>query len=225
MGLIERSEIVLEICADNNALPQSIQDWIRRAERSIQVFWDCYKGEKVLFTESDFWFVGQSLAGLRSRDDFKLRNNRFLEWGSGFGVIAGIAARIGWQACGVESETFLWQAAKSLHEKNQSEVALALGNFLPNGSEQLSEVEDPRVSLLYVDSKPFGDNSQTRECETDPDLYPLEGFHLGDVGLVYAYSWPGEEHFLKQVFAHFAAPQTHLLLYRGPFQLELYTKN
>jgi hypothetical protein len=47
---------------------------------------------------------------------------------------------------------------------------------------------------------------------------------LSDFALIFAYPWPGEEHFLKAVFHRYARPNAVLLMYRGPYQVELYRK-
>ena len=125
------------------------------------------------------------------------------------GAVAGVAGLLGLDAIGIEAEEFLCEQARQLLDQEGISAEIWQGNFLPEGARGLAEPEDPLVSLThYIQS-----------------AYEQQDFSLSDFAIVFVYPWPGEEHFLKLVFDRFARHDALLLLYRGPFQIELYRKN
>lgn len=62
---------------------------------------DCFD-----FVPSDYAFVWRMLAALPPA--------RFCEWGSGFGIVTGLAEMLGWNACGLEIDARLADASRCL---------------------------------------------------------------------------------------------------------------
>src|SRR5262245_50345847 len=60
---------------------------------------------------------------------------RFCEWGSGFGVVTCLAAMIGFDACGIEIEPELVDAARRLAEDFELSAEFVCGSFIPRGGE------------------------------------------------------------------------------------------
>ncbi len=112
--------------------------------------------------------------------------------GCGFAVVAGVAGLLGLDAIGIEAEEFLCAEARELLKKQGVPAEVWQGNFLPRGARALAEQTDPLVSLTH-DIAP---------------AYAKYDMSLSDFALVFAYPWPGEEHFLKAVFNRYARP-TH----------------
>ncbi|MEM8734640.1 MAG: hypothetical protein AAGG44_10485 [Planctomycetota bacterium] len=197
------------------ALPQPVEDWIQIARESIQSFWDS-RSQKMQtgWVECDFRYVAQVLICLTQSDDSEASQGQpvivgpFVEWGSGFAVVAGLAAMFGMDSTGIESEEFIHLAAQRLHRGTAFRTQLVRGNFLPAGADELAEPSDPRVAL----------------AASIEEAYPQLERKLTDYQTVFVYAWPGEEHFLKQVFQRYAATEAVLLLYRGPYHLEIYRK-
>ncbi len=123
-------------------------------------------------------------------------------------MVSGVASLLGLDAVGIEAEEFLCVEARKLLEKCHVPAEVWQGNFLPRGARKLAEDTDPLVSLTH-DIAP---------------AYEQFDMALSDFAIVFAYPWPGEEHFLKAVFNRYARPNAVLLMYRGPFQVELYRK-
>ncbi|MFN3192205.1 MAG: hypothetical protein ACE361_16960 [Aureliella sp.] len=197
---------------DSILLPPAIDEWISMAGESIQAFWDSRK-EKMLkgWVECDYRLVAQALLQLspsHASSHACVVSGPFLEWGSGFAVVAGIAAKMGMEATGIESEAFLHRAALRLHQRESLDTELIHGNFLPNAAKELAEASDPVVSLAVSAN----------------EAYSQLGRSLSEYRTVFVYAWPGEEHFLKAVFERYAGANTILLLYRGPYHLEIYRK-
>lgn len=235
-------------------LPRGIASWIAHCTEQVTLFWDRFPDKKSPeWTECDFEFVSTTLFECHQRGLLKAGES-FVEWGSGFAVIAGIASRIGMRSIGIEVEPFLCRAARELQvtfaesesatRSNRTDIGPAAptlshgqtsesrldqaqncakalvdvehsrridadiweGSFLPLGSARFAEAHEPRVALKHGTA----------------DLYTQHGGRLDDFSAVFCYAWPGEEHFLKSVFATYCKPGCLLILHRGPYEIELY---
>ena len=193
---------------DQHDNPPELQRWLDAARSRLSRYWDQFK-EKPLpqYIECDFEYVATALKYCCDQD--LIDGRLFVEWGCGFGVVAGVAGLLGLDAIGIEAEEFLCEQARLLLDQEGISAEIWQGNFLPEGARDLAEPEDPLVSLThYIQS-----------------AYEQQDFSLSDFAIVFVYPWPGEEHFLKLVFDRFARRDALLLLYRGPYQIELYRKN
>lgn len=188
-------------------LPLAVQAWLRTARARIELYWDRFR-EKPLpqYIECDFDYVSAALLTCVERG--LVDGRLFCEWGCGFAVVAGVAGLLGLDAIGIEAEEFLCTEARQLLEKAAVPAEVWQGNFLPRGAAKLAEDTDPLVSLTH----------------DIPPAYEQYDMSLSDFAIIFAYPWPGEEHFLKAVFNRFARPNALMLMYRGPYHVELYRK-
>ncbi len=203
MGL---KELTLEV--PDTPLPDPIVHWLKVSRARIELYWDNFR-ERPLpqYVECDFELVAAAL--LECRDRQWIDGSLFCEWGCGFGVVTGVAGLLGMDAIGIEAEAFLCEQAESLLRSASIPAEIWQGNFLPDGARNLAEDSDPLVSLTHF----------------IPSAYETKGMSLSDFAIVFCYPWPGEEHFLKSVFHRYARKAAVLLMYRGPFQVELYRKH
>jgi len=88
---------------DDVPIPEAIQRFLREAQTRIDGGdWpEC-------FVPSDYAAVYQALAQIEPPP------RRVLEWGCGLGVVAGLAAMLGWEAEGVEQSRILAGEARAL---------------------------------------------------------------------------------------------------------------
>jgi len=100
----------------------------------------------------------------------------FLEWGSGLGVVAIMASRLGFESYGIEVEPLLIEHAQQLAESYGSEAEFAEGSFIP---------DDYQWGIEDV-GNPSRTNFDARAGYDDLDM------ELRDFDLVYAYPWPDE---------------------------------
>ncbi len=203
MALIE---IPLNL-SDDQPLLKPLETWIAAARERIELYWDHFSKQPLpQYVECDFDLVASALVEVvdRQLSDGKL----FVEWGCGFAVVTGIAAILGLDAIGIEAEEMLCTEGRKLFSKNGIEAEIWQGNFLPAGARGLAEDTDPLVSLTHY----------------IPPAYEANNMRLDDFAIVFAYPWPGEEHFLKVVFDRYARSDALLLMFRGPFHIELYRK-
>ena len=133
---------------------------------------------------------------------------RLCEWGSGFGVVALLAALRGWEAYGIEVEPALVQQAESLSEDLGIEARFATGSFIPTGGEDLLEFAE---DIDHIDT----------DC---PSGYEELEMAIEDFDLCFAFPWPGEHRYWEAVFDHYASEGALLLTYHGVESLNLQRK-
>lgn len=134
--------------------------------------------------------------------------HRFVEWGSGAGVVACLASILGWDAVGIEIEDPLVDLAEGLAEDHEIEVEFVRGSFVPEDCHaDLAEQRD--INWLRTDGA---------------DAYDWLGLDPDDFDLVFAYPWPGEEGIVLDIFAECGAVGALLLTYHGQEGLRLHRK-
>ncbi|MCP4082461.1 MAG: hypothetical protein GY743_19680 [Planctomycetaceae bacterium] len=125
------------------------------------------------------------------------QKSRFIEWGSGLGVVTIMADRLGYEAVGIEAKDLLVDFALDLADDFQSEAEFSVGSFIPDRFEW-----DPAS----------GDES-IRTIIDIPAGYDQLGVELRDFDLVYSYPWPTEHALYHNVMREFADPNSVLLTY------------
>ncbi|WP_428387761.1 class I SAM-dependent methyltransferase [Mucisphaera sp.] len=158
------------------------------------------------FVPADYPLVYQALASIEAHG--LASGNRFLEWGSGFGVVTALASLLGYEAHGVEVEHDLVDQAEALIDDHHIHATFARGSYLPPDAEQLTDAIDD-MSWLETDR---------------PDGYDELGLDIDDFDIIYVYPWPGEEPIAEACFERFAATGALLLTYRTDDRLWLHRK-
>lgn len=187
-------------------VPPEVRSWISEARERVRTFQDRWDRPQIeQFVASDYELVYQALEWIgQSR---LAAGGRFLEWGCGFAVVCALAAKLGWDAFGIEAEADLITEGRRTIEDWKQPVELVQGNFLPADAESLAD--DPTLPSL---GHPL------------PSAYDELGLEIGDFDLIFAYPWPGEEEFFTDVFARHAANGALLFQFRGPYDLWLWRK-
>ncbi len=148
------------------------------------------------FVPSDFEKLWPALAA--AQEQSLAPGSRFCEWGSGFGVVAGLAAKLGFDAHGIEIERELVLAARALLAAHGLVVKLAAGSFIPPGGEGMARIKAEMAWLLTEGA----------------DGHALLHREPTDWDVVFAYPWPGEEHVIERLFDRYARPGALLLTWR-----------
>ena len=128
------------------------------------------QGDFFNFVASDYEAVYHALVGLQGQAE------TVLEWGSGLGVIAIMAARLGFDAYGIEIEPKLVDLSCGLAAKYDADVEFAVGSYVPG---------DYTVDPVLVD----GDFRTSFDDEPAYDELDME---LRDFDVVFVYPWPNE---------------------------------
>ncbi len=197
-------EIELEVDIDE-LIPSEVELFLERSQERMQDYWDHWRERPIeQFVACDFRYVWGAFQSLLRRDI--LKGKSFVEWGSGFGIVTAMAWYSGLSAVGIEAELFLVEEGRKLLNEHSVKAELWHGNFLPHGAEQFASQQADHPSLFHQ----------------VPSAYSVNDSDLDDFALVFAYPWPGEEHFQREIFCRYASADAYLLMFRGPYQIELY---
>ncbi len=181
--------------AEDVAPPPEVCRFIREAERRIEDFQSDVHVPG--FVPSDFAQAYAVLRALTATD--ATLNRSFCEWGSGFGVVACLAAMLDFSAYGIEVDGRLVDEARRLARDFEVPVEFVHGTFIPAGS-AASLRDAPGFAWL------------TEEAGGPADAL---GLTPEEFAVVFAYPWPDEEQLTAEVFERHAAPGAVLVTYHG----------
>ena len=175
------------------ALPSDVRSFLREAERRIERFQRTSRSHG--FVPGDYagaYGVLQALAAANLAP-----GSRFCEWGSGFGVVACLAALLDFDACGIEIEGELVDAAQQLADDFCLPVQFVRGSFIPSGGAARARA-GAEFAWLTTDEAP---------AHTELGLTP------DDFAVIFAYPWPDEERLTGDLFGRYAARGAVLVTY------------
>ena len=190
----------IDISINGSVLPDDVVAFLREADLRVSQFVRNSPVRVTGFVPSDFVTVYHSL---RAITEANLASGTSLcEWGSGFGVVASLAAMLEFKVCGIEIERGLVNASRRLVDDFRLPVEFVHGSFVPSGAE--TDVEE-----AYADS-----STEYFWLVTDADdAYDELGLGPHDFDVVFAYPWPGEECLIQGLFEKYAAEEALLLTY------------
>jgi hypothetical protein len=178
---------------DEQPIPADVRALIEEAEHRIEEFQ--VQGRVPGFVPSNFARAYQVLRAVTSEN--LAAGNLFCEWGSGFGVVACLAALLGFDAVGIEIDADLVDAARRLADDFGLPVEFVNGSYIPKGGEAYTDV---RGGYAWLDTDHTG-----ADIGLDPD----------DFDVIFTYPWPDENGATEKLFEHFAGPESLLLTFHG----------
>jgi predicted O-methyltransferase YrrM len=185
---------------DFDPLPADVGAFLEVAERRIEAFQ--LQAKVPGFVASDYRSVYRVLRALACAN---LPGRLFCEWGSGFGVVACLAAKLGFQAVGIEIEPELVEAARKLARDFAIPAEFIVGSFIPLGA----NIQVDRSSgYLWL---------RTEETAN-------AAFDIGDFDVIFVYPWPNEGGATEKVFEQYARAGALLVTYHGGNDVRLRRK-
>ncbi len=190
------------------AIPEAIERFVTEAERRIEEFQErTSHSPRLGFVPSDFRAVHRVLPWIRSQR--LAAGISFCEWGSGFGVVAMLAAAEGFHATGIEVDRVLLAESIRLASDFHFDVDFVGESFVPDGS---------RVAPAEMDEMAWMDYEA-------PAAYEALGCDPDDFDVIFAYPWPGESRVIYELFDAHACTGALLLTFHGVEGLRLHRRD
>ncbi len=197
--------VPLELLLDASPLPPKVTALLADAAVRIDAYFANRAAGTDGFVPCDHELVYRALQSLRADASV---GRRWCEWGSGFGVVAGLAALLGFDACGIEVDGTLVTASRELLAAHALRVEIWPGSFVPDAyaaSERLSDLE-------------------TRTVLSQGDAYGDMERDIDDFDVIYAYPWPTEEEQYCDLFRRHADVGSVLLTFSRTEGVRAYRK-
>lgn len=193
-------------------LPQSFSELINHAEDLWTEFWAKKLNRRFpRYIASD---PAQVYAALKHvRESGLAYGDRFIEWGSGFGVATSMAAMLGYEATGIELEAGLVKIATKLADAHNTGAEFIATSYIPEG--YISYEHIGGTDIVPDDS--FGHQSEAPRYE-DMDVA------LDEIDVFFVYPWPGEQEMMLKLFESVASEDALLIAYLGDQEVCLYRK-
>jgi len=191
------SLVDVELAISRDAISDEIAEFLEEADARVKDYLDNSRTRVSGFIPSD---SETAFHALRAIVDANIApGDLFCEWGSGFGVVTSLAALLGFQSYGIETDGNLVAAARRLAEDFDIEAEFVQGSFIPHGSEEEAECDFSTESFWLV--------TDVDDAYSELDVGPE------DFDVIYGYPWPNEESPIARLFHHVAADGALLLTY------------
>lgn len=191
----------LPLALDGAAPPADVRRFLRESRRRIRRFQRSRSCPA--FAGCDFVSVYAALRAVAAGP--ALGGGYFCEWGSGFGVVACLAATLGLDAWGIEAEGELVEAARRLAARFDLPTQFVRGSYIPAGAEE-----------ALTRGREFSWLSRAGRSAYGPMGLGPEEFDL-----IFAYPWPDEESLVADLFSGHSRPGALLLTYHADGYLRL----
>ena len=198
--------------AESPLVPEPFASLIQDADDRWEKFWSQKLNKRYpRYVASE---PAQVYAALKHvRDEGLALGERFIEWGSGFGVATSLAAQLGFEATGIELEEVLVEIAESLAEKHQTSAEFIATTYIPEGYISYDHVGGSGI----VPDDSFGH-------QAGPPRYDGMDIGLDEIDVFFVYPWPGEQEMMLKLFQSVASEDAILIAYYGDQEICLYRK-
>lgn len=206
----------IEYRPTKHALSDRAAALVEAAEARFDAFYAAQLNKRYpRYIASDPCQVDAALHWLEAKD--LIPGQRFLEWGSGFGLATGLAALRGYEATGIELRKGLVEIARSLMEQQSIQADFLCTSYIPEGF----------IAFDTADGEDLVADDSFGHTPTDPPCYKADGIEIeiAEIDLFYVYPWPGEQILMLNLFDAVASPDALLLAYYGDQELCIYRKD
>ena len=198
--------------AESLEVPEPFASLIKDADERWDKFWAQKLNKRYpRYVASE---PAQVYAALKHvRDEGLALGERFIEWGSGFGVATSLAAQLGFEATGIELEDGLVKIAEKLAEKHQTGAEFIATTYIPEGYISYDHVGGSDI----VPDDSFG-------YQTELPRYDGMDIGLDEIDVFFVYPWPGEQEMMLKLFESVANEDAILIAYYGDQEICIYRK-
>jgi SAM-dependent methyltransferase len=189
----------LDLAIDpSRPIPPRVQAFLADASARVEAFIENTLDDPVAgFVPSDYLMVNRALEAISTVAGGS--GGAFCEWGSGLGVIACLAAMVGFDAVGIEIEARLVEASRQLARDHRINAQFVLGSYVPDGHVPDDDTDESHVMTL----------------ESGRAAYEELGLDVDDFDCIFAYPWPGEDDVVTEIFRRYAARGAILVTFHG----------
>ncbi len=202
---------VIDLAVSIQALPPEAAALVEQGRQRAEAFYSQATDQPPGgFLAGDYELVYSALTLLRDSD--LLPGLRFCEWGSGFGVILGLAAQLGYESYGIELQSDLTQESQRWLSKQGLVAPIGTGTIVPDS-----------LHGQYGAGVDHGTGSGL--ANAGPDGYRVLDLDPRDVDLFYVFPSPTDEHVVLDLFDALSKPGAILLSYRGEDDVLIHRKD
>jgi len=146
-------------------------------------------------------------------------NRVFCEWGSGFGTATCLAALLGYEAYGLESDEELVRLSRAIARRLGIPVAMLCTSLFPAGYEAYPGGDGTAV-VTPASVRDHHDNAEAR----GPLRYAGMEIAIADIGVFFAYPWPEERERMQELFEAVAREGAILVVYHTDTDIRVLRK-
>ena len=176
----------MDIDLEGGPIPDEIEKFLVDAQDRVEeIFRHATRKRSTGFFPSDYEGAYRALRGLRAEDPHL---QTLCEWGSGLGAVTAMAAKLGFEATGIEIDPTLVVCSRLLIEDYQLSVEIHEGSFLPDDFHP-DHVEDSESRTILPGAGA-------------PNAAPVE---IRDFDVIFAFPWPAEHEMFADLFRRYAS--------------------
>jgi hypothetical protein len=141
----------------------------------------------------------------------------FCEWGCGFGICACIAAKLGYEAYGIELDPKMAKKARSLTDDLGIPIEVLETSYVPEGYDSYSGMGGE--ALIKEDRMLSLDDRFVSELIYDGMDRPI-----AEIDIFFVYPWPRQQDFMRELFDAVAAEGAILITFHKSGEILAFRK-
>ena len=141
----------------------------------------------------------------------------FCEWGSGYGVVACLAAKLGYQSYGIEIDPTMANVSQKLARDLKLEIEVLETTYIPEGYESYTGIGGEYL----IKDEEFASRGEAFVSDFRYDGMDRE---ISEIDVFFVYPWPMEEEFMQELFDEIAVEGAILICYHKAGEMYAYRK-
>ena len=206
----------IELDLTTEAIPPDIESIIAESDKRIDALFAAGENKRVpKYIPSDPVLFYKALANITKKD---LPLGRvFCEWGSGFGVCACLANKLGYESFGIENNATLAEHSRGMIEDLGLDVQILETSYVPEEYESYTGIGG---EFLIKDESlaPRGDDT------VSDSTYEGMDHEIAEIDVFFAYPWPMEQEFMQELFDEIAVEGAIIICYFKDGEICAYRK-